>query len=87
MAWAWLGWITLSLLFFPTAFIVARNGSWDSPHFDVWGQRTLRTDVQEWRSRAGVRRMDETDNVPHIPPKDSAERGKGRAPEAAEEAV
>jgi hypothetical protein len=41
MAWAWLGWITLTLLLFPTLFLAVRSRSWQQDHFDVWGHRTF----------------------------------------------
>jgi hypothetical protein len=84
MAWAWLGWITLSLILFPTLVIVARNGAWDSPYFDTWGQGTLRTEVQESGNRPGADLVEGTNDAPNLPAKESAARGKGREPEMAD---
>ncbi|PVF99203.1 hypothetical protein CPB86DRAFT_315518 [Serendipita vermifera] len=75
MAWAWLGWITLTLLFFPTIFLAFRNRSWQHDHHDVWGHRTF-------NSGKGIN-MDNMfkseDAPPSVPSKTGLERGKGRA--------
>ncbi|KAG9056831.1 hypothetical protein FS842_009425 [Serendipita sp. 407] len=73
MAWAWLGWITLSLLLFPTLWFVVPRRAWHEECIDTWGRGDLGNDMQRIRSLTRGNSV-----PPAVPPKLSEERGKSR---------
>lgn len=44
MAWAWLGWVTLTFLLVPTVWLVSSQQNWKGQYFDTWGHRTFHGD-------------------------------------------
>lgn len=44
MAWAWLGWLTITFLLVPTIWLVSAQRNWGGQHFDTWGHRTFHGD-------------------------------------------